>query len=209
MHLFSRSTTARPERIFDAMAFATDIAKHVTKVTGLEVSTWSTVYGQPVGSIGWSARVDSVAAMGAATATLLADATYVGRVAEAAELFAGPTEDSITQFVATAGPGNPVGDVVSLVRTQCAPGKIAAAMAWAVDMIQHLAKITGSDVSLVRSLFGPWASLGFIASAGSLDALDAANAAMAADATYVAKLDEAGPLFLPGATHQVLLQRLG
>ena len=153
MNLFSRTATVDPAHAVEAMGFAVEIGRYVAKATGMELGVWTVLYGAPVGTVSWSARVDSHAAMGAATATLAADAEYQRRLTEAAPLFAGPIEDLFLEFVATAGPGRPVGDVVSIVTAGCANGQIGAAMAWGVDIMQHVAGVTGNDVSFVRSLY--------------------------------------------------------
>ena len=67
MYLFTRNRTADLAQAPDAMAFAVDIAQHVKKVVGVDVLTWSAVYGAPIGSISWSCRVESLAAIATMT----------------------------------------------------------------------------------------------------------------------------------------------
>ena len=210
MHLFIRSRSIDMANGPEALAFSVEHAQYVSKVTGLEVIPWATVYGDPVGTISSSVRVESQAAMGAALATLAADAGYQKRIAASAgRLFVGPTEDSIGEMVSFAGSGGSDGSFATVVTAQCAPGRIAEAMTWGVDILEHASKVTGLDGSFVRVLYGPWASLAWINLAETLEEVDGAAAALAADATYLERIDEGGPLFLPGTASQRLIRRLG
>ena len=77
-----------------------------------------------------------------------------------------------------AGSGGSAGGFATVVTAQCAPGRIADAMAWGVDILNHASKVTGLDSSLVRGLYGPWATLAWISLAETWDEVDAASAAL-------------------------------
>ena len=207
MHLFTRQATLARDQIQDGLAYAADVAQYVGKKTGLEVNAWAALYGAPLGTVSWSARVDSQAAMGAASATLLGDAGYQERLAANLHRFDGAAEDAIGEFVAFAGEGAPR-SYVSIVTAQCALGKIADAMAWGVDIMQHAAKLTGADSSLVRGLYGPFGTLVWIATYDSLADVDKAGVALSSDTTYLERLDQGGDFFVPGTGTQRLIQRL-
>ena len=175
MLLYRRENTARPERIMDALAFATEIATYVTTATGVAVSPWATVYGGPLASISWTARVDSVAAMGAVGDQLLGDAKYLELVAGSSDLFSDGLQDHISELVAATGTGEPTGEYATVINAQCAPGQIGAAMAWAVDMSNHSFSVTGLNVSLMRELYGDFAHLTWITLADTRDQVDAVH----------------------------------
>lgn len=209
MHLFSRTALIDPEHTEHALGFCVEIADYVSKATGLEVVPWTTVYGAPVGTVSWSCRVDSLAAMGAAQDALAGDSAYMKKVAKASDdLFDGHAEDTIGQFVAMAGSGTTIPRFASVVTAQCAHGRIAEAMAWGVDMHERVHKLTGLDGSFLRGLYGPWAGVAWISLADSLDAVEAAEAATGGDDGYLEALDAGGPLFMPGTAAQRLLRRL-
>jgi len=107
MYLFTRNRAADLDQAPDAMAFAVDIAQHVKKVTGVEVLTWSAVYGAPIGSISWSCRAESLAAIAKMTDQLNADADYLDKVQQSRSLFTGPLEDTIGEVVAISGTATP------------------------------------------------------------------------------------------------------
>jgi hypothetical protein len=82
-------------------------------------------------------------------------------------------------------------------------------MAWGVDMMQYVAKLTGAESSFARGLYGPFASVVWVSRFVSLQAVDAADAKLSNDPDYLERLDGAGDLFLPGSTTQRLIRRLG
>ncbi len=211
MHLFTRQATLTPGTIPDGMAYAVEIAQYVSEKTGLEVIPWSVVYGAPLGTVSWSARVESQATMGAAQETLTADPEFLKRTTANAHRFEVSPEDNIGQILATAsGSGNvSTGSFVTIVRAQCAGGKIAEGMSWGVDMMEHVAKLTGAESAIVRGIYGEFSTLIWISRFDSLDAVDAADAALSTDPTYLERLDQGGDLFLPGSASQRLIRRLG
>ncbi|WP_426573403.1 hypothetical protein [Aquihabitans sp. McL0605] len=196
------------QRTLDATAFAIDIAAQVHTITGVEVHTWSLLYGGPINSVAWTATVESHAEMGAIGEKLMADPGYVTRIGESAELFESAPEDALTEVVATVNESPTLGEYASVVTAQCAEGKIADAMGFGVDILNHVAKVTGLPSMLTRSLYGPWASMSWITLASSLDAVDAANAAMGADPEYIQKVDGSAGLFLPNSGSSILSQRI-
>ena len=179
---------------------AVDFAQHAAEATGLEVAAWAGVYGVPLRTVVYSAPVESQSAMAVALTTLAGSGST---------LEGGPGEDAVAELVSTAGAGATTARLASVVLAQCAPGRIAEATAWGVDVLSHASKATGLDGLFLRSLYGPWASLVWIALAESMEEVDDSAAALAADPTYLERIDDAGPLFIPGSASQRLLRRLG
>jgi hypothetical protein len=209
MHLFTRTRQVDTLQEPEAFTLATDMAHVASKVTGLEVIPWTSVYGLPRGAVVYSAQVESQAAVADALAKVSADSGYQRLVAESGKrLYTGPGEDAIAEFVSFAGSGESTGNFASVIVAQCAPGRIAEATAWGVDILSHASKTTGLDGSFLRALYGPWATLVWISLAETMEEVDIATAALAADGTYVERIDDAGPLFLPGSASQRLLRRL-
>ena len=210
MQLFTRTRTINVEHADDAHAFAVDMGQYVSATTGLDVVPWATVYGGAAGTVTYSARVDSQGAVAAALATLAADPGYQSRLATSVgHLFTGPVDDAFSEFVSFVGSGGNVGKLVSITTAQCAPGRTAEAMAWGVDILSHASKVTGLDGALVRALYGPYATLAWISLADTWDEVDASTVALAADATYLERIDDAGELLLAGTVSRRLLRRLG
>jgi hypothetical protein len=209
MHLWTRTRQIDVLQGPQAFAFAADLAQHAASTIGLEVVPWTAVYGLPLGTVVYSVQVESQAAMAAALTTLAADDGYRRRIEESGStLYTGPGEDAIGEVMSLAGPGGTVGNFASVVLAQCAPGRIGEATAWGVDILSHASKLTGLDGAFVRGLYGPWATLAWISLAETMDEVDGAVACLTADATYIERIDDAGPLFLPGSASQRLLRRL-
>ena len=208
MNLFTRTRTTKPEHLAEGRAFAVEIAAHVSATTGVQITPWATLYGAPIGTLSFSAVVDSQAAMGVAQEKLGADTEYQKLVSEAAgRLFVGNSEDLMGEVVSTVGSPGPA-HYSTIVTAQCAPGKIADAMAWAVDIQSHVNKLTNGDGLLLRGLYGPFGTLAWIGLFKSLADVDASGAAMSGDPTYIEQLDQAGELFVTGTVEQRLIQRL-
>jgi hypothetical protein len=208
MHLFTRQATLAPDHLQDGLAYAVEIAEYVSDKTGLEVVPWTALYGAPVGSVSWSARVPSQAAMGAAQDTLAADDGFLERSSASRHLFTGPAEDAIGQFLAFAGGSVTGGGFATIVISQCAGGNVADATAWGVDTMQYVSKLTGAESSIARGIYGPFATLVWVSRFDSLEAVDDADAVLSNDPQYLERLDGAGDLFLPGSTAQRLIRRL-
>ncbi len=208
MHLFSKTATIHADHVPAAIAFSLEAAAYASKTTGKPIATWSTVYGGSLADVGWSMRVESLAENGALLAKLEADRNYANLVASARGYFEGPVQDSISQVVTAHGDAN-LGNYVQVVQAQCAPGRIADAMAWGADMNALVFKLTGLNSTMVRPLFGPWAGLGWILNAESLADLDRANAATSSDPEYIERIDQGGELFVTGSASSRLLRKIG
>jgi hypothetical protein len=209
MHLFTRTCQVDILQGPETLILATDMAHLASKVTGLEVIPWTSVFGLPLGTVVYGAQVESQAAVADALAKLSADPGYQRLVAESGgRLHTGPGEDAIAELVSFAGSGESTGNLASVVVAQCAPGRIAEATAWGVDILSHASKTTGLDGSFLRALYGRWPTLVWISLAETMEEVDIATASLAADGTYVERIDDAGPLFLAGSASQRLLRRL-
>ncbi len=208
MYLFVRTRTCLPERMSEAAAFAVDITTRASSLTGLDLAAWQVTFGAPAGTFSWTTTVDSHAELGDATEKLAVDVGYLDAVQSASELFDGPAEDALIDIVATVGDGGHQGKVADVITARCAPGKIAEAMAWGVEMMEYAGGVTGLDGLFTRSMYGPWAAIGWISLADSLDEIDAGTAALDAAPEYVAKIDAAGDLFLPESGQATLSRRI-
>lgn len=209
MYLFVRTRTCAPDRMAEAAAFAGDMATRVSSVTGLELAAWQVAFGAPVGTFSWTTTVESHADLATATEKLATDAGYLDAVERGADMFVGPAEDSLVDIVGTVGDGGHHGDVVDLVTARCANGKMGEAMAWGMEMMQHVSGLTGRDGVFTRSMYGPWGVIGWISMADSFAQLDEATAVVASDPEYVSRIDAASHLFMPGSGEGRLSRRIG
>ena len=82
-------------------------------------------------------------------------------------------------------------------------------MVWGVEMMDHVAGITGRDGLFTRSLHGPWASVAWFSMAASLEEVDRATEALAADPDHLRRVDAGADLFLTGSGEARLRRRIG
>ena len=128
MQLFTRTRTIDAAHADDAHAFAVDMGRYASAMTGLEVIPGATVYGGTVGTVTYSAPVESQGALAAALDTLAADPGYQERLAGGAvQLFTGPVDDTIGEVVSSVGSAGRVGNLATITTAQCAPGRTAEA----------------------------------------------------------------------------------
>lgn len=191
------------------MAYATGMCAHVSAVAGREIGLWSVGFGAPLGTVMYSVRVEGVADWQAMSAKVLADADYHARLAAGAQYTAGPAEDSLLQPL-NAEPGDPppVGSIALLTSAVMANGAYAAALAWGVDMAQHVTTVSGIPTLFAAQSFGPFGSVGWIGVAPDAATIDAGNAAVNADAAYMDKLGAVRDLFVEGSGHRMLATRI-
>ena len=209
MHVFTRTCQVDVLQGPEAFRLATQMAQLASKVSGLELIPWVGVFGLPLGTVVYSAQVESQAAVADALARLSADRGYQRLVGESGgPQSLGPGEDAIAEVLSLAGAGESTGVLAVVAVARCAPGRVAEATAWGNDILSHASKVTGLDGSFLRVLYGPWTTLAWIMLAETMEEVDIATGSLAADDTYLERIDDAGPLFLPGSASQHLLRRL-
>jgi hypothetical protein len=199
MYIFSRllTLTGSPRR---SMPWAAEITAYVNAHSDLNVALWSTLFGNPVGTLAWTAQVDSHAALAAATAGLAADSAYLDLVEKAADLVSAPAQDSFRQVVhGDLGEPPAIGSVAGLITAVVAGGKQADALAWGVETSKHVTAVTGVPVAFCADLYGTFGQVTWIALYPDMAILDKAQDVLAGDADYAKRLSKAGDLFLPGS----------
>ncbi len=209
MYQFARVLTLRGDQR-QTGAWAIQITEKAKELSGLDISLWTSIFGYPVGTIGWSSIVEGRAHLAQATAALAADNEYLDLVMEAADWVVDPAEDIFRRFV-HGGPAEdrpPVGAVASVTEGVATGGKMADAIAWAVNMAEHATNVAGSQVALLVNAAGTFGEMAFISVYPDHAAADAAAEAVQADAGYLDKLSGAAGLFVEGSARQRLLQRL-
>lgn len=192
----------------EALAFAVDIAETVKNATGTELGVWQALYGRPLGSVAWSANVESFAELAALNQKLAENADYLTKSDAARSLFIpGSFEDQLTRVVHTAGTPGAMA-FVSAINAVIAPGKMAEATAWGIDIAEHAASVTGNAVTFGVGQFGAGGAVGWITGYPDAAAVDAGQEALANDAGYGERVTAAAGLFIEGSPTTILSQRL-
>jgi hypothetical protein len=211
MYLFTRSVTmvGAPARTLEYVMRTTEIVK---ETIDLDVALWANVFGRPVGTFSWNTMVDGRAALGAATAGLAGNPAYHEQL-ERGQEFAGatPPDDVLRQLVhptELTGEGAPVGSFAEAISAVPAPGQIASAMAWGVEVANMATSITGVPVSFWSDSYGTFGQVTWLIVYADAAAVDTANDKLSASAEYMSAVDGAGPLFVAASGDRGLFTRI-
>lgn len=209
MYQFARVVTLQGDPR-ETMPWATDITAHVNATTNLDVSLWGSVFGFPTGTLAWSTIVEGRAQLGAEMAKLPADNAYLDLALKAQDWSTGPAEDIFRRIV-HGGPGDEppaVGAVASVTQAVATTGKMPEALAWAIDMADHAASVSGVTVSVGVNAYNDFGGLAFLSLQPDMAAADAAADAVQGDAGYIERIGRSAGLFVDGSAQQSLLQRV-
>jgi hypothetical protein len=201
MLLFSRiaTLTGSPRQ---AMPWALGITEYVNAHGSMPVTCWAGNFGYPIGTVAWSAMVESQAALVASTNQLLADPGYLDQLEGAADLIAAPGHDTLREVLyGTPGDPPPVGALVNVTTATAIVDRMADALGWAVEIAQHVEAVVGSPVGVFTDVFGTMGGIAWIGAQPDAAASDAARAKLNADGDYLNRVKATKDLFIPGSGH--------
>ena len=201
MLMFSRLLTlsGSPRR---SMPWAVGITEYVNAHSSLEVSCWLGNFGYPIGTVAWSALVESQAALTAGTAELLVDPGYFDMIESAEDLVAGPGQDSLRELI-YGTPGEPpaIGAIANVTTATAIVDRMADAVGWAVEIGQFVESVIGTPVAVLTDLFGTLGTITWISSQPDAAAVDTARAKVNADGDYLKRVSGSKDLFIVGSGH--------
>jgi hypothetical protein len=193
------------------VAWAVEMNELVNRVGGVEVGLWSSVFGFPLGTVVWSARVDSRAQLNDVMGKLMADDGYHSLAEKGQEFFVAPGQDTLRRLIhaeALSPSPPPVGTAVTLITASPSPGNIAKVLAWGVEITAMYARITGTGAAFYADAYGTIGQVSWVTAHADLAAADAANEKLQAVPEYLASIDGSGELFVPGSGAQGLAIRI-
>ncbi len=139
----------------------------------------------------------------------MGDDEYHAKLARGSDYSAGPPQDQLLQplhgEVGTQAP--PAGSVASIT-TAVAASSYADVVGWGVELAQLVESITGNPVIFGAGQAGTVGEFAWLGVSADAAAADAANEALLSDGDYVAKLNDAGAMFVPGAANRVISTRV-
>jgi hypothetical protein len=201
MLLFTRllTLTGSPRK---SMPWAMQITEYVNSHSPLPVTCWAGTFGYPLGTVAWSAMVESQAALAGATGELVMDAGYLDLVESAADLVNTPGHDLLREVV-YGTPGDPpaVGSVVTVTTATAIVDRMIDAVGWGVEIAQHVEGVIGSPVAFLTDVFGTLGGMAWISVQPDFNALDASRGKIGADGDYLAKIAGSKGLFIEGSGH--------
>ncbi len=207
MYIFSRTRTAKGDRMLEALPAAVEIAGKAAAVSGLDVHAWNVRFGQPMGTIMWSVRLDSQAQFFEATEKMSVDASYMDMAMSLGDLFEGPTTDQLVRLV-SGTPSESPAKYISTTQAVMTNGRYADAIAFGVGMQGFVNEALGHPTVFGAATYGGFADVLWLTSADSMDEVDTAADWLATDADYLERVQAAGGLFVEGSGQNGLLERM-
>lgn len=198
MLLFTRvvTLTGGPRRI---LPWVGEITAYVNANSPLEISAWAGTFGHPIGTVGWTALVDSEASLAAGTGALLSQGAYLDMIEGAADLLAVPGLDRLGQIVhGEPTERAPLGAVARIVSGVAVLSRLGDAITWGIDMAQYMEKLNGSPTMMLTDVYGTLGGLTFITVAPDAATSDAQRARRG-DEGYISRLAASAGLFVEGS----------
>jgi len=187
MHLFTRTVTlkASPTRW---MPWAAEITGTVNRLTGLGTGCWAAQYGAPLGTLGFTAVVESEAALAEAAQTLAVDSGYL-ELLEQAQGMDATAEDHLWTVVHGARAGTSTPGAIGLMTTATAvPDRYLEAIQWGVEIAQLVESITQRPVTVLTGMYGAMGSMAWVGVTPDLATHHAVGAQVVGNVEYAAKM---------------------
>jgi hypothetical protein len=209
MYLFSRrATLTGSER--RSMTWAAEVSVYVDAHSSHTLTAWRADFGYPVGTVIWSAWVDSLEAMNAGFAALAEDDGYEAMTDKGLEFMTSGAEDELRQAI-HGGPGDappPIGAVTTVTTAVMAGGSYSDAATWGVEMAQLVEEVTGLPTLFLVDSYGTFGQVTWLSGAPDLATADSSTETINAHSEYLKRLEAAGDLFLPGSGVRGLVSRI-
>jgi hypothetical protein len=209
MYLFTRLATLRGDTR-KAMAWAANINGYVDSHSDHNLMLWRADFGYPVGTVSWSAWVESHAAMNAGFASLADDDGYFKLLEEGQEFLTAAPEDFLRQALhgGPAGDPPPIGAVTTVTTAVVAGGKYDDGVSWGIEMAQLVEAVTKLPTMFLLDTYGTFGQVTWLSGAPDLATADAAGDAINSNDKYMKALGDVGDLFVPGSGHRGLVTRI-
>ena len=210
MYLVTRTRVAKPGKMADAVASIQSSKAIVQRVTGRDIALAVPVFGRPPGTVTMAMFVENRADWFDTLDLLRADPEAVA-LEQRTDCFETTGDDALRMVLHTAGFDPAAGAAAPLAYSQSWSAQIDhfrfdEAMAWAVDISDHVHGLTGVPLVLAADAYGAFGTLTWVAGLDSAAQADAMNEAMLGDAVWRQKLAAGDGLFIP-TTVKVWLNR--
>jgi len=208
MQLFSRTVTmAGPLK--EVGAWASDMRQFVSEKAGRDIGLWSVMFGAPLGTMIYSARVEGLADLQSVGAALESSPDYHSKLATGRGFSAAPPVDQLsTPVYGELGDVPPVGSIAVVTTATIANGAYGDAIGWSVEMAQYVEGVTGFRTMFLMDDYGPFGQVRWIGVAPDAASADAAGQKLNADQGYLEKLGAVGKLFAEGSGQRGLAARI-
>lgn len=210
MYLFSQRFVVRGDPRA-TRKWARTLTDHVVKRTEIPGALFEAQVGAPVGSMAFSAFIQSHAELAAAVERLQSDDEYYKLALSGQEYLVGQPENSLIEIVHTAGGEYKrvgVNGIASIITAEISVGKYSRAFGWGIEMAELASEITGIPTLFARNAGGKFGGVTWIATAPDVTTFDALEERLNKDPRYLSKLDEIGGLFVEESGNRVIATRI-
>ncbi|HEY5154356.1 MAG TPA: hypothetical protein VIJ47_06450 [Acidimicrobiales bacterium] len=209
MYLFTRLATLRGNER-RTMGWAVEMTGYVNAHSDHTLTLWRTDFGAPVGTVAWSAWVQSQNDLNVGFAALADDDGFFDMVDKGQEFMVAPPMDQLRQAVhgePTDTPP-PIGSVTTVTTAVVANGQYVEAAAWGVEMALLTQEISGLPTMFLIDSYGTFGQVTWLSGAPDLAASDAAGEAINANPDYLKRLGDVGDLFVPASGQRRMATRI-
>ena len=172
MYLFSRRARLRPGSTRESLAWATEQAERVTRISGLQVNLWSQVFSPAMGTLVWATFVPDLTALEEANDKLMVDDEYLSAIDAGAAFLEGPIDDSLLSVL--AGEPDPEREVsyVASVQAVCAAGHLARGIEVGMTIAAKVTEVTGEPTMFATASTGPYGGVAWLTGYSDVASLD-------------------------------------
>jgi len=208
MYLYLRRVVMNPVHTRAGMAHAIAMTEYVNQRTDLEVSLFQVLQGEPLGTLNFAHRTESIAASVEAVDKLLATDEYPAKIEEGAGYFIGNAEDRVGTIAHIAGEVSGPPAAASVVTATIDLPQVSRAMAWSVDLADYAANLSGVPMAVVTSNSGQYGAVSWISYGQSIAQLEQSQEKINSDPGFLQRLADSAGFFVPGSGVGVLSRKI-
>ncbi len=210
MFIQSAELTPRPGKSGVLGPKVPELRDVLSAETGKDWWAWAAVTGRPFGTCYVSTRVDDFA-------DLIGSQMKIGASSAFADLSSGmdgvldrPADTFFVDVVAITGEPTPPKQFTTVTRAKASNADLAKAMAWSVEVMEHVTSVTGNGGTVGSSAAGEFFEVFWFSGVDTVEELDAGNQAINDDAGYAGMVAQAmaDGLFIAGSVQRSLLAKM-
>jgi len=192
------------------MTWAAEMTAYVNAHSDHDLTLWRGDFGYPVGTVAWSAWVESLHAMNTGFERLIEDEGYHAMVEKGQEFITAPPQDLLREVMhgAPTGQAPPLGAVGTVTTAVMAGGKYSDAISWSIEMAELVEEVTKMPTGFLVDAYGTFGQVTWISVAPDAATADATAAAINGNDQYLKRLGDVGELFVPASGHRGLVTRI-
>ncbi|MEO1062215.1 MAG: hypothetical protein AAFZ07_12415 [Actinomycetota bacterium] len=207
MYAVSRIAVARPEKMMEAPGFLLEIAEQVGSRFDYEVQVVAEELGV-MGRFGLVSQWPTLEARAETQARMMADPMMGQLWPKAGELFQ-PNGMDVVSMTLDGSPMPPVSTFTSFRSGVARNGHLREAATFAVEIAADSSSVTGLHVVPVAMRTGQASTFGWVAGAESMAELEQGYARFMGDEGLAKAIDDAGEMWVDGATTDSFWRRIG